>query len=586
MGGPFRLKRNPWSGVTAGLLVLTGLGCPQSPPAVSPGPSAPPPLPPASQFVDQASAWGVQFQYENGEQAGRFAILETLGGGVGLADFDRNGTLDLWCVGGGRFASQSMQPVGLPGELFLNRGPHLMAPVAAAAGIGQASHYQHGIAAADIDHDGFIDALITGYGGVQLWRNLGDGTFEDLTVKSGLDRDVQWSSSAAWGDLNQDGHLDLYVTHYVDWSLINDPPCFTHGELREVCSPIVFRGQSDALYLADGMGGFRDQSSELGLVEGGKGLSVLVADLDLDGDVDAYVGNDTTPKFLYENHGGTLRERGLTSGVSLSKLGAVEGSMGTDMGDFDLDGLPDLWVANFEDETFALYKNLGGMQFAHVSEETGVDRIGQAYVGWGVIFGDWNLDGDEDVFVSNGHVVRHAHRAPVLQLPVLMDNQAGKQFRNVAALSGDYFRKPHSGRGAATGDIDQDGDLDLVVSHVNQPIALLENRGVAAGRSFTVELTGTQSPRTAIGTIVRLISSNQSQIRQWKGGGSFASTSAGCLLFGMASDDQPVRLEIRWPSGRLETIPLKSTMKQIHVVEGAPHQRASQTLLNDLLDND
>ena len=309
----------------------------------------------------------------------------------------------------------------------------------------------------------------------------------------------------------------------------------------------------------------------VGLVESGKGMSALVADLDLDGDVDVYVGNDTTPKFLYENVNGQLRERGLMSGVSLSKLGAVEGSMGTDLGDFDLDGLPDLWVANFEDETSGLYKNLGGLQFEHVSHETGLDRIGQAYVGWGVVFGDWNLDGDEDVFVSNGHVVRHAHKAPIQQYPVLMENLAGKQFKNVAELSGAYFRTAHPGRGAAASDLDLDGDLDLVISHVNQPVAVLENQGPQVSRSLTVELTGTKSPRWAIGTVVRLITTQATQIRQWRGGGSFASTSDPRLLFGIPPGQFPVRLEISWPSGLSETIPLESWAHRIHVVEGEQH---------------
>ncbi len=559
--GTFRIRN--LARLMAVLLPLCAMGCPRIP--SPPPPAVTPPSPPV-QFVDQATAWNVKFQYENGEQAGRYAILETLGGGIGLFDYDRDGRPDIWGVGGGQFAGPTAEPTGLPCALFRNRGTRFE-PVTLAAGIHAPSHYQHGVAAADFDQDGLVDALVTGYGGLQLWHNLGDGTFEDVTAASGLSADASWSSSAAWGDFNRDGHLDLYVTHYVNWSKENDPPCYTHGELREVCSPLVFEGLTDSVFEADGSGGFRDRSTQVGLVEGGKGMSALVADLDLDGDVDVYVGNDTTPKFLYENIHGRLKERGLISGVSLSKLGAAEGSMGTDLGDFDLDGLPDLWVANFEDETFGLYKNLGGMQFEHVSHETGLDRIGQAYVGWGVVFGDWNLDGDEDVFVSNGHVVRHAHKAPVKQLPVLMENLAGKQFQNVAELSGAYFRIAHPGRGVAAGDLDLDGDLDLVVSHINQPVAVLENQGPQVSRSITVELTGTKSPRWAIGTVVRLITTQATQIRQWRGGGSFASTGDPRLLFGVPTGQNPVRLEISWPSGLRETIPLEPQTHRVHVVE-------------------
>ncbi len=558
-------KRRRWMAVT--LLFVCLAGCPTSPSPPLPAPT--PPSPPV-QFVDQAAAWNVAFRYENGEQAGLYSILETLGGGVGLIDYDRDGRPDIWCVGGGTFTSTSQAPTGLASGLFRNRGPQFE-NVTTHSGIAAPNHYQHGVTAADYDQDGFVDALVTGYGGLQLWHNLGDGTFEDVTAMSGLNADTQWSSSAAWGDFNQDGHLELYVAHYVNWSTENDPPCFTHGDLREVCSPLVFDAVSDKLFQSDGAGHFRDRSAEVGLAAGGKGMSALVADLDLDGDVDVYVGNDTTPKFLYENTHGQLRERGLISGVSLSKLGAAEGSMGTDLGDFDLDGLPDLWVANFEDETFGLYKNLGGLQFEHVSHETGLDRIGQAYVGWGVVFGDWNLDGDEDVFVSNGHVVRHAHKAPVKQLPVLMENLAGKHFQNMAEESGTYFRTAHPGRGAAAGDLDLDGDLDLVVSHVNQPIAVLENQGPAVSRSLTVELTGTKSPRWAIGTVVQLITTQATQIRQWRGGGSFASTSDPRLLFGIPPGQFPVRLEISWPSGLRETIPLETSTHRIQIVEGEQH---------------
>lgn len=544
-------------------LLLLG-GCPKPPPQPAPSPE---PAPTTVQFRDRASEWGVRFEYQNGEQSGRYTILETLGGGVGILDYDRDGQLDLWGVGGGRFRADGM-PLGLPSELFRQSGGQFV-PIGRAAGMQVPAHYQHGVAASDFDQDGFVDALITGFGGVHLWRNLGDGTFEDATPSTGLTSDRSWSSSAAWGDFNRDGHLDLYITHYVNWSPQNDPPCYSHGELREVCSPLVFDGLTDAVFESDGAGHFQDRTKEVGLVEGGKGMSALVADLDLDGDVDLYVGNDTSSNFLYENQDGHLTERGLLSGVSLGPSGAAFGSMGTDLGDFDLDGRPDLWVANFEDETFALYKNLGGLQFEYVSDQTHVSRIGQAYVGWGVVFGDWNLDGDEDVFVSNGHVVRNVHKAPIKQLPLLMDNLAGREFHNVAEKSGAYFRTAHPGRGAAAGDLDRDGDLDLVVSHINQPLAVLENQGAAGTRSLTVELIGTRSARCPIGAWANLVTTQGSQIRQWRGGGSFASTSDTRFVYGIPASQNAVRLEVNWPSGLKEVIPVTASNRRIQIVEGA-----------------
>lgn len=557
--------------MTGSLLCLSWLlscdGCATQPPPTIPTPPVVKSSP--VQFRDRARDWNVDFSYRNSEEDSRYAIVETLGGGVGLFDFDRDGRLDIWCVGGGRFQKSGI-PVGIPGQLFWNRVGSYR-ELTHLARLDRVTHYQHGVSAADFDQDGWIDVIVTGYGGLQLWHNLGDGSFEDVTQESGLAVDSLWSSSAAWGDFNRDGQLDLYVAHYVDWSPQKDPPCYTHGEMREVCSPIVFEGLPDSVFQSGGDGRFRDVSAEIGLVDGGKGMSALVADLDLDGDVDVYVGNDTTPRFLYENNAGKLTERGLISGVSLSREGSAEGSMGTDLGDYDLDGLPDLWVANYEDEMFGLHRNLGGLQFAHVSKETDVDKIGRAFVGWGVVFADWNLDGDEDVFVSNGHVVRHAHRAPIKQYPLLMENLQGQRFRNIADDSGPYFRTAHPGRGAAAGDIDLDGDFDLVVSNINQPVAVLENQGPLVGHSLSVELIGTQSPRTAIGTIVRLFCSESLQIRQWRGGGSFASTGDFRLLFGIPPEQSAKRLEIHWSSGLKQTVDLKPETKSVCVVEGGGH---------------
>ncbi len=553
--------------------LLIGTGC-------RPTASSPPSTPPraaAVTFQEAAAAWNVRFAYQNGSVADRFSILESLGGGVAILDYDQDGQSDLAFSGGGLFSGpRAVTPAAL--GLFRQTAPRTMAAVGEASRFGPARHYSHGMAAADPDNDGFADVLVTGFGGVQLLHNLGDGTWEDSTEAAGL-ADPEWSSSAAWGDINGDGALDLYAAHYVNWSFDNDPPCYNDRQQREVCSPLVFEGVTDRFWFSTGTGAFREATDEVGLSTGGKGVGVLIADLDLDGDVDVYVANDTTARFLYENRGGKLSEIGASSGADVSRQGEAEGSMGTDLGDFDLDGLPDLWVANFEQETFALLRNRGHLLFDHVSQETGVGALSREYVGWGVVFFDVDLDGDEDVFVSNGHVERNPLTAPARQRPILMVNSKGERFENRAAQAGEYFRESHPGRGAAKGDLDRDGDIDLVVSHINEPAALLVNESDRGGESLSVRLVGTESNRDAIGAIVRLTVGTTHQIRQRKGGGSYASTGDARLVFGVpaaaltsAGKESPPAavLDIVWPSGRRESRKLERTAGRFIVVENGP----------------
>ena len=361
----------------------------------------------SARFIDVTLQSGVTFTYRNGQEADNAAIVESLGGGVALVDYDGDGDMDLFFPGGGEFGPDQ-QIHGRPSALFRNDGGWRFTEVTQLAGVSRAPYYSHGIAAGDFDSDGFPDLLVTGYGGLQLFQNQGDGTFQEVSASAGLN-DRLWSSSAAWGDFNGDGHLDLYVTHYVNWSFKNHPYCAgpKKGQ-REVCPPREYQPLPDTLYTSNGDGTFRDVSREVGLrVEGeglGKGLGVLLADVDVDGDLDIYVANDTVPNFLYRNNGqGHFDEVGLMSGTSLSESGTSDGSMGVDLGDFNLDGLPDLWVANYERESFALYRNEGNCNFQHVSQSVGLTDVGGVYVGWGTVFFDFDRDGDEDVFVSNGH---------------------------------------------------------------------------------------------------------------------------------------------------------------------------------------
>jgi hypothetical protein len=511
-----------------------------------------------ARFTDVADSRGVKFMFRDGQEAGHFSILESLGGGVALFDFDGDGSLDIFLPGGGTFG-ENKEILGRPAALYRNGSDRSFLDVTRVAKVHEAPHYSHGTAAGDYDNDGFADLLVTGYGGLQSFHNHGDGTFVDAAQDTGLS-DALWSSSAAWGDLNGDGVLDLYVAHYVNWSFDNHPFCAGNDKQREVCPPKTFEGLPDILYFGVGDGTFRDGSAEAGLMPAGKapevsmfdcdkGLGVLLADVDLDGDLDIYVANDTVPKFLYRNRGdGVFDEVGGQSGAALSDSATADGSMGLDIGDFNNDGLPDLWVANYERESLALYRNEGDCQFLHVSRSTGVTAVGSLFVSFGTLFFDFDRDGDEDIFVTNGHVIRYPISAPVKQLPLLFENRGGR-FVNVAPVAGPYLAEPHLGRGVASGDIDNDGDIDLVLSPINEPTAVLINESSDRNHWLRVRLIGVKSQRDAVGAHVTLVTSAGRQTRQVKGGGSYLSQSDLHCFFGIPGEATFERLSIRWPSG-------------------------------------
>ena len=553
------------------LLLLTP-GCTQS---TSPRPSSSSKIPqtepsverPSIRFTDVAVASGVSWTVRNGEEAGLFTILESFGGGCAIEDFDRDDRLDFFLAGGGYFGPDH-EILPHPMALYRQISDWNFIPVTSTACLNPILHYNHGLWTADVDEDGFADLLITGWGGLQLFRNMGDGTFLDVSGSSGL-TDSLWSLAAGWADLNRDDVLDLFVGHYVDWSFENDPICVDKRMgIRTVCDPSVFGGLPCVVYLGNGDGTFRPGCEELNIQGIGKTLGVVIADVNHDNQPDIYVANDTLPNQLYASQPtGCYREVGIETGVALGETGTSDGSMGVDFGDLTGDGKPDFWVANYENQTFALYRNLGNDMFSHASRAFGVTAVGSTAVGFGTIILDADGDGLLDIFCANGHIWAPNSTIAREQLPYLFQNDQCKRFRDIAPLAGDYMRSPHLGRGAAMGDLDANGTPDLIVTHTNEPVAVLRN-DTPIKNWLSVHLIGRTSPRSGIGAKVIISTGSSRQTGYIKGGGSYLSTSSRTQLFGLGSATHVERIEVVWPTGRTSTLANVPSCQRIVVIEG------------------
>lgn len=504
---------------------------------------------------------GPDFAYRNGEEAGHVTMVETLGGGVALFDYNNDGQQDLLITGGGTFGEDQKEATeirGYPPALYENNGNLTFTEVTQQAGLDRNDFYSHGAIAQDYDNDGFTDLVITGYGGVLIFHNNGDGTFQEVGKQLNLPKDL-WSVGAAWGDIDNDGILELYIAQYIDWSFANHPYCTGQDQSflsqekvdrrRDICSPRDFAPLPDFLLKFDHNGLLTDISAEAGINKAGKGLGVLMADVDLDGDLDIYVTNDTVANFLWSNQGdGTFQETAMLCGVGFDNTGNADGSMGIDMGDFNMDGLPDLFVTNFQNEQFALYKNIGNALFQHVSGASGLLSFQSVYVGWGTTFMDADRDGDEDLFIANGHVKLYPSDATIAQWPMALENIEGR-YAKVNKSVGSYFTSAHKGRGIAYGDLDNDGDLDLVYSHINERCSILINETKNENQWVALKLIGKQSNRAAVGSVITLVTEQQSQIRQIKGGASYASSNDPRIFFGVPQGQTIKSILVRWPDG-------------------------------------
>lgn len=520
-------------------------------------------------FFREVENSGIEFTYQNGEEANHSALLEAVGGGVGLLDYDGDGKLDVFLTGGGGFAGRDKESiVGRPCKLYRNLGGCKFQDVAREAGLERFAwdtFYTHGVAVADYDRDGWPDLLVTGWGRVALFHNepvahavpTQGRKFVDTTEQAGL-TGLSWATSAAWADFDGDGYADVYLCQYTDWSWGYHPLCRWP---RDVCPPQMFNGLPHKLFANNGNGTFRDVSAEAGVCAGGpnagKGLGVLAVDVNSDGKPDVYVCNDKTGNLLYLNRcsPGHFRfeEVGQWSGTARDAQGDTTGSMGVDAADYDGCGRPSLWVTNFEREQHALYHNDcpdGRILFRHVSDPSGIGAVGLRHVGWGTAFLDLDHHGWEDIVFVNGHVYRNPTNGNTRhQTPVLLRNQGDGTFVNLSVQGGAYFQRRHLARGAAFGDLDNDGRIDAIISHINEPAVVLRNVAEVEGRHWLgVELVG-KDHADIVGARLILECGGRTQMRFAKGGGSYLSSSDRRSVFGLAQATNIERCTVIWPNG-------------------------------------
>lgn len=517
--------------------------------------------PAPAKFTDVTAALGINFEYLASHTSKKY-LIETMGSGVALFDYDNDGRLDIFVVNGAPLSDPTPkgtvpQKSGLKywNRLYHQKPDGTFEDVTEKAGLVGAG-YGMGVAVGDYDNDGFEDLYVTAYGGNKLYHNNGDGTFTDVTEKAGV-AGSGWSTSAAWVDLDSDGRLDLVVLRYLQWDF-DDVWCGERKEgHRAYCHPDAFHAISPLVYHNDGNGHFTEVSRQLGLAAPGKGLGIALADYDRDGHIDIFIANDSMPEFLYHNKGdGTFEDVALSSGVAVDGEGHTYAGMGVDFADYNNDGLPDLVVTDLASQMYALYRNNGDGTFTYDSYPSGLGRMTMAHSGWGVRFIDYDNDGWKDLLITQGHDLDTIQlNFPNLRYrePMLLARNTGQKFVDVSSQSGDIFQKAWVGRGLALGDIDNDGRLDAVVTGNDGALYVLHNATPTQNHWLTLLLIGHKSNRDAIGAEVKITTAKGIQMATVTTAGSYLSSSDKRVHFGLGSE-KTATVEIRWPSGVRQTI--------------------------------
>jgi enediyne biosynthesis protein E4 len=513
-------------------------------------------------FADATQKSGISFRYQSSHTSKKY-LLETMGAGVALLDYDNDGRLDIFFVNGAPLRDPTPQKSipGKTGPEYWNRLYHqkldgTFEDMTEKAGV-QGAGYGMGVAVGDYDNDGFEDLYVTAYGGNRLYHNNGNGTFTDVTQTAGV-AGGGWSSSAAWVDLDGDGFLDLIALRYLDWNF-TDVWCGEHKEgYRAYCHPDFFKPVAPLVYHNNKDGTFTEVSQKLGLDKPGKGLGIAIADYDRDGQIDLFVANDSMPEFLYhQKKEHTFEEVGLVSQVAVDIDGRTYAGMGVDFADYNNDGWPDVIVTDLANQRYALYQNMGDGSFNYATSTAGLGSMTVSHSGWGIRFFDYDNDGWKDLLIAQGHDLDTIElTSPNLRYrePMLLARNTGRRFIDVSAQAGTVFNRTWVARGMAIGDMDNDGRPDAVVTTNEGPAYVLHNETRNSNHWILLKLVGHRSNRDGIGAEVTIVTAAGSQYATVSTASSYLSASDKRVHFGLGKDATVQRIEIRWPSGILQTL--------------------------------
>ncbi len=504
-------------------------------------------------FVDITREAGINFIHNAGA-LGKKYLPETMGAGCAFIDYDNDGSPDILLVQGKDFPSHKRKRTTL--KLYRNNGNGTFTDVTARAGL-DIEVYGMGVAVGDYDNDGWDDIYISGLGEAHLFHNEHNGTFQDVTRAAGVNN-TGFGASAAWLDYDKDGKLDLFVTNYVKWSEKGDIYCSLDGRNKSYCTPEKYQGDSCRLFHNLGDGRFEEVTQKAGLFDPtSKALGVAVIDYDMDGWPDLAVANDTQPNKLYHNNrNGTFTEQAVQAGIAFSEDGIARGAMGIDAGDFDRSGFPSLAIGNFSNQMLGLYHNEGNRFFIDIAPSSTVGRASLLSLSFGLFFFDYDLDGLEDLFVANGHIEPDINRiqpqVAYAELPLVFHNEGRGRFQEVGKQLG--FTRRLVARGAAYADIDNDGYPDILLTTNGGPAYLFHNTGAASDDAIRIKTVGTRSNRDGIGAVVRVTTPNGVRWQTVHSGSSYCSQSELTLTFGLGKAAQADAVEIIWPSGQRDTL--------------------------------
>lgn len=513
---------------------------------------------------------GIDFVHNSGAFGGKY-LPETLGPGCAFLDYDSDGWQDILLINGMDWPGHKQRRTTM--RLYHNNRNGTFTDVTKRAGL-DIEMYGLGVAVGDFNNDGFPDLFVSCVGQSRLFQNTGKGTFVDVTEHSGIGKRQGFSTSALWFDYDRDGHLDLFVCNYVKWSPEQDVFCSLDAKHKSYCTPEAYRGATSWLFHNRGNGTFEDVTATSGIFDSSsKSLGVAMLDHDQDGWIDLLVANDTQPNKLYRNRrDGTFEDVALKAGVAFSEDGKARAGMGVDVADYDNSGIPGLVVTNFDNEMLGFYRGSKSGSYIDVAPRSNIGKLSQRSLGFGCFFFDVDLDGRLDLLVVNGHIddtVRNVRAdTNYEQPPHLFLNRGSEGFVDVAADAGADFARPKVGRGAAFGDFDNDGDLDVLVTTNQGPAHLYRNDRRGGNRGIRIRLVGTKSNRDAIGATVKLYRGSECSSQMVKSGSSYLSQSEIPLTFGMGTRDSAERAVIYWPSGRTEEYKNLRAGKRYQCVEG------------------